>query len=131
MLPIAEGARTRRSARFGLSAEERTAINILDAVPVVVWIVLSFIYRLRRQAALALRKRALSCFQTLGTIKVACRCSRNHRNSSFAIAPSSFVPFRSRLLAIKTECYSSETFTESSTSAQPNTDSTKMALTPL
>ena len=63
MLPSVEGARTRRSARFGLTAEERTAINILDAVPVVVWIVLSFAYRLRRQAALALRKRALSCFQ--------------------------------------------------------------------
>ena len=42
MLPSVEGARTRRSARFGLTAEERTAINILDAVPVVVWIVLSF-----------------------------------------------------------------------------------------
>ena len=55
MLPSVEGARTRRSARFGLTAEERTAINILDAVPVVVWIVLSFAYRLRRQAALALR----------------------------------------------------------------------------
>ena len=60
MLPSVEGAQTRRSARFGLTAEERTAINVLDAVPVVVWIVLSFIYKLRRQTAFALRKRALS-----------------------------------------------------------------------
>ena len=63
VLPIVEGARTRRSTRFGLSAEERSAINILGAVPVYVWIVLSFVYRLLRQAALALRKRAVECFQ--------------------------------------------------------------------
>ena len=63
MLPDVEGARTRRSARLSLTAEERTASYVLAAVPVYIWIVLSFVYRLRRQAALALRKRALSCFQ--------------------------------------------------------------------
>ena len=55
MLPIVEGARTRRSVRLSLTAEERTAINVLASVPIHVWIVLAFVYRLRRRAALALR----------------------------------------------------------------------------
>ena len=93
MLPDVEGARTRRSARLSLTAEERTASYVLAAVPVYIWIVLSFVYRLRRQAALALRKRALSCLQRrIAQSKLQAKARANHATRSLLKHPPRALP---------------------------------------